>query len=66
MGFHLGRVGAKRGGLFKKTMTFDVFGQEYFVMNYYNVADVLADRLPRPRALAPGLTIQMSALSADY
>ncbi|KAL2124156.1 hypothetical protein VTJ04DRAFT_521 [Mycothermus thermophilus] len=66
MGLHIGRPGALHDGLFKKTVTYEVGGNQYTIMNYYRVTDVLRGRLPRPRHLAPGLTINMAALSADF
>ncbi|KAL2124151.1 hypothetical protein VTJ04DRAFT_516 [Mycothermus thermophilus] len=66
LGARVGIAEAKENGLLKKTLSFDFNGYTFMVVNYYALADVLFDRLPRPRHLAIGLTIRYDQLPTTY
>ncbi|KAL1844031.1 hypothetical protein VTJ49DRAFT_5782 [Mycothermus thermophilus] len=49
LGAHVANEMAKPFGLMKKTINFTISGEEYAVISYYTIADVLCGMLPRPR-----------------
>ncbi|KAL1844036.1 hypothetical protein VTJ49DRAFT_5787 [Mycothermus thermophilus] len=68
LGPHIANDQAKRRGLVKKTIVFDINGEKYGIAAYYTVDDVLNGTVQRPRHLATwnGFNVSVNNLLPDF